>query len=120
MLLKFDGVAYAINWDKYAEIFSAVKRSDTASNTTVSQTYGLEPGDKEMSIPGKEMVEVRYSGNDTVQGLKYDSLKMILECALRPADDTRNGTDTMTFGQVTAINTLIEMGIIYKVVEENA
>ena len=112
-MFKYNGKCYVIDWCKYSEMFCNVKRGDTASNTTVSQSYGREPGDSEITIMAKEMVETRYSGNDTVQGLKYDSLKMILDCALRPLVEEKVNEEDMSFGQTIAINTLMKMGIIY-------
>lgn len=116
--MTFNGKEYIINWNAYAKIFSSVGRNDVTSNTTVSQTYGLEPGDDEISMLSKEIVETKYNGNDTVQGLKYDSIKMILECALRPLSEDRKTWDEMPFGQILAINTLVDMGII-KIHEPN-
>ena len=54
--MTFNGKEYIINWNAYAKIFSSVGRNDVTSNTTVSQTYGLEPGDDEISMLSKEHI----------------------------------------------------------------
>lgn len=110
-LLPFGNDVYYLDVDKLMDFVNDIDGDEQYKNTTVTQTYASEPGDDNISLVSKEIMENRLNGNDTTVQLRYDLMKMLLDAVLAIGNTTY---EHMTFAQKFVINTLMEGGIIYR------
>lgn len=110
---KFGDYTYTLDMEKFMEFVMDIAQDEFYKNTTLTQTYAVEPGDDDISLISKEIMENRLNGNDTSANLRYDFAKTLLESALKENDGLSAFDEgQMSFGQKLAINSLIDAGII--------
>lgn len=100
-----DDQAYALNLDAIMDFVGNIDSDDQYNNTTVTQTYGTDAENDEVTLLAKEITENRMNGNETISNFRYDLIKFIIEKAIH------NG-DVEDFGQKLAVNTLLSSGMI--------
>ena len=110
MGFRVDGTVYTVDMDRFMDFVAGID-DEEYRNTTVTQTYARDPGDDEMSLLSKEIMENRLNANDSMVQIRYDFAKTLLDNVMGVAS-TENTSSSLTFGQKLAINTLVDYGII--------
>lgn len=100
-----DGKAYALNLEAVMDFVGNIDADEQYNNTTVTQSYGADADDNEVTLMAKEITESRLNGNDTISNFRYDLIKYVIERAFETVD-------TADFGRSLALNTLLTSGII--------
>lgn len=100
-----DGKAYALNLEAVMDFVGNIDADEQYNNTTVTQSYGADADDSEVTLMAKEITESRLNGNDTISNFRYDLIKYVLEKAFETSDKP-------DFGRSLALNTLLTSGII--------
>jgi len=120
--LEIEGKYYAIDMDKVIEFIS----ENGESTQTISQNYGIPFSDKglisdEIRLISKEVSETKESVSENMSNLRYSLLTYLLNILLAPLSDgtgnviVADSMKSLHLGQVISFNTLLEMGIIYEI-----
>jgi hypothetical protein len=125
-LIEFEGHTYAIDFERLMDLIT--KPQELSKDKSKTETWGYstldENGEGDFRCLQKEISENVTDNGETVNPIRYDLLKNILNLILSPiADENGNiiriqSLNDMFFGQMIAFNTLINEGIITNISEE--
>lgn len=121
-MIEFKNEKYAIDINRFFEVFSGNLLNESDVNTVITATYGEDAtSNNDLSLISKEVVESKRNGIDTLYGLRYDTLKFLADTLFTPQYDEQNGCtkeintyDDLTFSQKIAFNSLLNEGILIK------
>ena len=119
-MIEFNNEKYAIDIDRFFEVFSG---NESDVNTVITATYSEDGNtNNDLSLISKEVVESKRNGIETLYGLRYETLKYLVDTLFTPQyDDVNGGTknvntyDDLTFAQKIAFNSLLNEGILIKI-----
>lgn len=122
--IDIDGKYYALDVEKMMKFIS----EDDSASQSISQTYGIPLGEPNpqmanIKLISKEVAETKEGINENMSNIRYSLLTTILNLVVIPTTDG-NGNFIITqdlknlhLGQIIAFNTLLEMGIIFEINE---
>lgn len=125
-MIEFNNEFYAIDIKRFFEVFSGNMLDENDVNTVITATYG-EDGttNNDLTLISKEVVESKRNGIDTLYGLRYDTLKFLVDTLFMIQYDDKNGCvkeiktyDDLTFAQKIAFNSLLNEGILIKTIKK--
>ena len=122
-MLEFRNEKYAIDINRFFEVFSGNMLDENDVNTVITATYGEDgTNNNDLSLISKEVVESKRNGIDTLYGLRYDTLKFLVDTLFTIQYDEKNGCakdvrdyEDLTFAQKIAFNSLLNEGILIKI-----
>lgn len=119
--IDIDGKYYGIDVEKIMEFVS----EDSDSTQTISQNYGIpiteDAAQSSIKLISKEVSETKDNISENLSNIRYTLVTTLLNLILVPISDGNGNlilTETlknMHVGQAISFNTLIEMGIIYEI-----
>ena len=122
-MIEFRNERYAIDINRFFEVFSGNLLDENDVNTVITATYGEDgANNNDLSLISKEVVESKRNGIDTLYGLRYDTLKLLVDTLFTIQYDEKNGCvkdvsdyEDLTFAQKIAFNSLLNEGILIKI-----
>lgn len=124
-MIQFKNEFYAIDINKFFDIFSGNFLDENDVNTVITATYGEDDtntSNNNLALISKEVVESKRNGIDTLYGLRFDTLKYLVETLFNVQYDEQNRCikeiktyEDLTFPQQIAFNSLVKAGILIKV-----
>lgn len=114
-MLTIDGKTYAIDMDALMAWVSSTPSSERNVATTITETYPMMTDESdEIEVASKEIMETKASMNETMNNIRYDFVKMLINMVL---DQNTYDTLAMPISQRLAFNTLLLKKIIIEVEE---
>ena len=125
-MIEFNNEFYAIDIKRFFEVFSGNMLDENDVNTVITATYGEDgTSNNDLTLISKEVVESKRNGIDTLYGLRYDTLKFLVDTLFMIQYDDKNGCvkeiktyDDLTFAQKIAFNSLLNEGILIKTIKK--
>ena len=124
MYYPIDGKIYYLNLNAIFSLVSETPKREKIVNTTITQYYTASDSDVEPNN-GKEIVEAKSNLNDTMNNIRYDLVKNIINCLLTSQYDSDGipagikHLNEMSFAQGLCFNTLIEHKILIEIENSN-
>ena len=117
-MIDIDGVIYKIDIDALMAWVSETPSSEKNISTITTLNYPLTDEDEE--IIEKEVSESKATLNDTMNNIRYDLIKNLINTLFTTYTNNLNDIVTyslkdLTFGQKIAFNTLFAKNIIKEV-----
>lgn len=131
MLFQIDEEIYALDLSKINEfIFSS--QTEKNSETNISEVYAKvdEANNDNLKLVSKEIAENKTNGNASIDNIKYDMIKMMLDLILGIGGNGKNNgmfidqpfhnektssTDSMSVGEIIAFNTFVNEGFLINI-----
>lgn len=125
-MIEFKNDFYAIDINRFFDVFSGNMLDENDINTVITATYSEDgTANNDLSLISKEVVESKRNGIDTLYGLRYDTLKFLVDTLFTVQYDEKNGCvkdiktyDDLTFAQKIAFNSLLNDGILIKITKK--
>lgn len=119
--ITIDGKYYAVDVEKMIEFIS----ENNDSVQTISQNYGIplseDAATANIKLISKEVSETKSTVSENLSNIRFNLITTLLNMILVPISDGNGNlilTDTlegMHIGQAISFNTLLVMGIIYEI-----
>ena len=120
-MIEIEGKYYVIDMDKMMAWVVETPASEKNINTITTMSYPITNDDDEEEIVEKEVSENKSTLNETMNNVRYDFIRILLNTILTTFTNNMNQIITLTpedlsFGQKLAFNTLINKNIIKEVI----
>lgn len=119
-MIDIDGKYYKIDMDALMEWVVKTPASERNINTITTLTYPIDSDDEE--IVEKEISENKSTLNDTLNNVRYDFVRIMINTLFTTFTNNMNEIVTfsikdLSFGQKIAFNTLLAKNIITEITE---
>ena len=116
-MIEIEGKYYVIDMDKMMAWVVETPASEKNINTITTMSYPITNDDDEEEIVEKEVSENKSTLNETMNNVRYDFIRILLNTIFTTFTNNMNQIITLTpedlsFGQKLAFNTLILLGFI--------
>lgn len=111
VFIEFDGVNYALNYEKLKEICLTSSNDNGTREFEISQAYEVNE-DGELEISSKVEHETKSNKNPQNDMIMYDMVKLLIVSLVENASKTFKDLD---LGSVITINTLLSWGILEEI-----
>lgn len=120
-MIEIEGKYYVIDMDKMMAWVVETPASEKNINTITTMSYPITNDDDEKEIVEKEVSENKSTLNETMNNVRYDFIRILLNTIFTTFTNNMNQIITLTpedlsFGQKLAFNTLINKNIIKEVI----
>ena len=120
-MIEIEGKYYVIDMDKMMAWVVETPASEKNINTITTMSYPITNDDDEEEIVEKEVSENKSTLNETMNNVRYDFIRILLNTIFTTVTNNMNQIITLTpedlsFGQKLAFNTLINKNIIKEVI----
>lgn len=120
-MIEIEGKYYVIDMDKMMAWVVETPASEKNINTITTMSYPITNNDDEEEIVEKEVSENKSTLNETMNNVRYDFIRILLNTIFTTFTNNMNQIITLTpedlsFGQKLAFNTLINKNIIKEVI----
>jgi len=120
-MIEIEGKYYVIDMDKMMAWVVETPASEKNINTITTMSYPITNDDDEEEIVEKEVSENKSTLNETMNNVRYDFIRILLNTIFTTFTNNMNQIITLTpedlsFGQKLAFNTLINKNIIKEVI----
>lgn len=120
-MIEIEGKYYVIDMDKMMAWVVETPASEKNINTITTMSYPITNDDEEEEIVEKEVSENKSTLNETMNNVRYDFIRILLNTIFTTFTNNMNQIITLTpedlsFGQKLAFNTLINKNIIKEVI----
>lgn len=120
-MIEIEGKYYVIDMDKMMAWVVETPASEKNINTITTMSYPITNDDDEEEIVEKEVSENKSTLNETMNNVRYDFIRILMNTIFTTFTNNMNQIITLTpedlsFGQKLAFNTLINKNIIKEVI----
>lgn len=120
-MIEIEGKYYVIDMDKMMAWVVETPASEKNINTITTMSYPITNDDDEEEVVEKEVSENKSTLNETMNNVRYDFIRILLNTIFTTFTNNMNQIITLTpedlsFGQKLAFNTLINKNIIKEVI----
>lgn len=120
-MISINNKCYIIDLDKLMAWVSETPSSEKNISTITTMSYPITNDDDEEEIVEKEVSENKSTLNETMNNVRYDFIRILLNTIFTTFTNNMNQIITLTpedlsFGQKLAFNTLINKNIIKEVI----
>jgi hypothetical protein len=120
-MIEIEGKYYVIDMDKMMAWVVETPASEKNINTITTMSYPITNEDDEEEIVEKEVSENKSTLNETMNNVRYDFIRILLNTIFTTFTNNMNQIITLTpedlsFGQKLAFNTLVNKNIIKEII----